>query len=104
MCKLVADGIPLRQIVKLPKFPGAITFMRWLKEHQDFAANYALAKEIKIKRWAAQIPDIVNGRVPDKDGKIDWSLPPPSLGKGMRAHIKLRVATRKWLLANMPKR
>ena len=43
-------------------------------------------------------------RLPDKDGKIDRSLPPPSLGKGMRAHIKLRVATRKWLLANLPKR
>ena len=75
-----------------------------MEEHKDFAAKYAFAKDFNIKRMAGQIPDIVNARVPDKDGKIDWSLPPPPLEKGKLAHIKLQVATRKWLLANMPKR
>ena len=98
---MVTGGMPLREIFKHPKFPGAFTFSRWLEEHKDFAAKYAIAMEIKIKRWAAQIPDIVNGRVPDKDGKIDWSLPP--LNKQKLAHMK-RVATRNWLLANTPKR
>ena len=98
-CKVSLTS-PLSEAPPEPALRGVSTFWRWLEEHKDFAANYALAKEFKIKRWAAQIPDIVNARVPDKDGKID----PPPLGKGMRAHIKLRVATRKWLLANMPKR
>lgn len=104
ICKLLADGMPLRVLFKHPKFPGFSTFWCWLKEHKDFAAKYALAQEIKIKRLPARVSDIVNARVPDKDGKIDWSLPPPPLDKGTLAHIKLQVATRKWLLANMPKR
>ena len=89
------------RISKHPKYPSYTTLFRWLREKPDFAVKYARAKQDFLEEMAAEIIEIVDARVPDADGNIDFDVPPPSrpLDKQQFEHMDRQVAHRKWLLA-----
>jgi hypothetical protein len=45
ICSEIADGQSLRRLCEAEGMPNRSTVLRWLNEHEDFAARYARARE-----------------------------------------------------------
>lgn len=87
ICSLVADGLSLRTITKSSKeFPSMARIFEWLREHEDFAAQYAKAKEDAADAMAQDLQDITD----------DMSIPSD--------HKRIMVDTRKWILSKVKRR
>lgn len=76
--------------------------MRWLHIHSEFRDQYARAREAQAEHWADEIIEISD------DGTNDWTERQNKDGSTYEAidseHInrsRLRVDTRKWLMARM---
>jgi hypothetical protein len=107
ICEAIAGGLSLREVAKLPEFPGRATLFRWLEQYPDFARQYALAKEWRIETMADDIIDIADAREIGEDGTLDRSVLCASraLDSDTRAHIADRIAQRKWRLQmEMPRK
>lgn len=77
-------GDTLRQVCKLDWMPSASTVMDWVREDREgFSARYALAREIGALTMADEILEIADNK--GEDVQRD----------------RLRVDTRKWLLAKV---
>ncbi len=78
--------------------PDKSQVFRWLAIHQSFRDNYAIACEARMSAMAEEILEISddgsNDSYLDEDGKArtDWDV----IGRS-----RLRVDTRKWLMARM---
>lgn len=82
--------------------PSKSTVMRWLASHQEFRDQYAGAREAQADYYAEEIIEISD------DGSNDWMDRKLSDGsteevenKDVLARSRLRVDTRKWLMARM---
>lgn len=82
--------------------PGKTTVMRWLAEHSEFRDQYASAREAQADYYAEEIIEISD------DGSNDWMERNRGEGeteeienKEVLARSRLRVDTRKWLMARM---
>lgn len=98
ICERLASPESLRSICDDEDMPSKTTVLRWLRQNEEFRAQYARAREDQADAFADEILDISDdGRrdyVPDEDGHevVDHD------------HIqrsKLRVETRKWLMGKM---
>lgn len=87
ICRRLADGEGLVAICRDKHMPAEAAVRKWaLDDREGFYARYARAREIQAERWADEIIDIADG-----DG--DWQ------------RARLRVDTRKWLVAKvLPKK
>lgn len=96
VCTLLAEGYTLRQVAKeIGCTAPAIT--TWAREDDEFATRYARAMELRCERMAEEILEISD------DGSNDWM---EREGEAVADHehiqrSKLRVDSRKWLLAKM---
>jgi hypothetical protein len=104
VCKLLADGWTLNQACQQLGLAGR-TVRRWALDNDDFAPQYARARELGYQAMADELIEISD------DGRNDWMS---ILGKNGQAidvpnkevidRSKLRVDTRKWLLSKaLPK-
>jgi hypothetical protein len=59
ICDLVAEGQNLHRISKLDGFPPRWRIYEWFKENQDFADNYARAREDRADWRASKIDEVV---------------------------------------------
>lgn len=82
--------------------PDKSTVMRWLASHQEFRDQYACAREAQADYYAEEIIEISD------DGTNDWmerklsdGSSEPVENKDVLARSRLRVDTRKWLMARM---
>lgn len=96
ICDMIAEGWTLRQIGKELGCSGsAIT--EWALADNEFAAQYAHARELQVEHMAAEILEISD------DGSNDW-MDREGMRAGDHEHIqrsKLRVDARKWLMSKM---
>ena len=99
ICERLADGASLNSISKLEGMPTEATIRRWaIADRDGFAAKYAQAREVGYLKMADELVDIAddNSRdvTVDADGKesVDYEVV---------ARSRLRVDTRKWMLARM---
>lgn len=78
--------------------PGKSTVMRWLDAHAEFRDQYARAREAQADYWAEEIIEISddgsNDTYKDEDGH-------ERTNQDVIARSRLRVDTRKWLMARM---
>lgn len=98
ICRRVAEGESLREVCRTPGYPADSTVRLWyIQNREGFAEQYALAKQAQAERWADELLEIAD------DGTNDWIERKD--GKALNAeHInrsRLRVDTRKWLLAKV---
>jgi hypothetical protein len=76
--------------------------MRWLAEHQEFRDQYARAREAQADYWAEEIVEIADDGTNDyvdrqnKDGSTYETVNSEHINRS-----RLRVDTRKWLMARM---
>ncbi len=101
ICERLIDGDSLLTICGEDGMPSYSAVMAWLRRHEDFAHNYARAKEIHADRKFEEIQQIAD------DGRNDWMAIHGDDDAGWRLngeHVqrsKLRVDTLKWRLGRM---
>ena len=91
ICGLMAEGMSLRKICALDGMPDKATVFRWLAKHPSFRDQYAQAQEDRTNAMAEELLEIAD----QYDAESDNATPD---------HInraRLRIDTRKWLLAKM---
>lgn len=102
ICERLSLGESLREICLSEEMPDKSTVMRWLSKHEEFRDQYAHAREAQADHWADEILEIAD------DGTNDWTERQNRDGSTQEVidseHInrsRLRVDTRKWLMARM---
>lgn len=102
ICTQIALGSSMRTVLKGKDMPAMSTVFKWLREREDFSKQYARACEERSEAMAEDILDIAD------DGTNDWMEIERKDGstyevfnKEAAQRSKLRVETRKWLMAKM---
>lgn len=102
ICIRLGLGESLREICRDEDMPDKSTVMRWLAAHAEFRDQYAGAREAQADYYAEEIIEISD------DGSNDWMKRQRTDGsteevenKEVLARSRLRVDTRKWLMARM---
>jgi hypothetical protein len=101
ICVRLGLGESLREICRDEDMPSKTTVMRWLAAHAEFRDQYASAREAQADYYAEEIIEISD------DGSNDWMLRKQGddetevENKEVLARSRLRVDTRKWLMARM---
>lgn len=102
ICSRMSGGQSLRKICRDESMPSMSMVMRWAASNDDFREQYRRAREDLLEHWAEDIIEISD------DGSRDYIE--SDLGDGVvgnrvdHDHIarsKLRVDSRKWLLARL---
>lgn len=65
ICHRIIEGESLRSICRDPNMPGTTTIMRWLKNKEDFRAQYAWACEARTDADATEIVEIADKATPE---------------------------------------
>ena len=88
ICARIAQGEGLKGICRADDMPAAWTVYRWLrmKEHAEFCDMYARAREDQQEHWADEIIEIAD------------------LASYNVHQARLRIDTRKWLMAKLAPR
>lgn len=101
ICELLADGQSMRTVCKQEDMPAMSTVFKWLREHEEFSEQYAIAKEESADAMAEDLLEIADTPVMGEvktikpDGLIEVKQ------DDMLGHRRLQVDTRKWLMAKM---
>src|SRR5689334_9626997 len=66
ICQRLKEGETLRQICRSEGMPSKTAVLHWLRDREDFRAQYAHARELQTDHWADEIIDIAD------DGSNDW--------------------------------
>ena len=107
ICERIAHGEGLKAICAASDMPGAPTVYRWLRmeEHREFRDMYARAREDQQEHWADEIIEIAD------DATNDWMERETKSGETVTVvnsdninRSRLRVDTRKWLMAKLAPR
>ncbi len=107
ICVLIAEGLSLRNIEAVEGMPTKTTILRWLirADCAEFCDQYARAKELQAEGEADEMIDIADT---PQLGVIETIKPDGSVEvrkEDMLGHRKLRLETRKWILARrLPKK
>lgn len=102
ICVRLGLGQSLREICRDENMPDKSTVMRWLAANPAFRDQYAGAREAQADYYAEEIIEISD------DGTNDWMERQRNDGsveevenKEVLNRSRLRVDTRKWLMARM---
>lgn len=103
ICERLAQGESLRSVCRDEGMPAISSIFKWMREHEAFSKQYALAKQESADAMAEDIMDIADDGTNDwmektnADGEIiGWTLNGEHVQRS-----KLRVDARKWLMAKM---
>ena len=97
ICARIADGESLRAICRDDGMPQIRSVMRWLAAHPEFSQQYARAREEQADKIFDELLEIAD------DGRNDW-IEKEQGSVVDHEHVsrsKLRIDTRKWMLARM---
>lgn len=83
ICERIADGESMRSISRDEKMPCMNTLFKWLREREDFVAQYAIAKDDAADSMVEDILLIAD----NEDQDVQRS--------------KLMVDTRKWIASKL---
>lgn len=109
ICGRLAEGETLREVCRDANMPGYSTVKRWLLDNEEFRAQYARACEARADHWADEIvliADDASGDYADARAvRLNGVYPPteqatdPKFNAEHVQRSKLRIDTRKWLMA-----
>lgn len=101
ICQRMAEGETLTEICRSEGMPAFASVHRWADRHAEFGEAFARAREAQAHRWAEEVIEISD------DSRNDWITRQTERGEEIMVnheHIsrsKLRVDSRKWLLAKV---
>jgi hypothetical protein len=103
ICARLSDARSLRSICLDEDMPGQTTVFKWLRQHEEFAKQYARARETQADALFDEILDIAdNGsndwmeRHDDEGGNIGWRENGEALNRS-----KIRIDARKWMAGKL---
>lgn len=98
ICDRLAEGESLRSICRDEEMPVQSTVFKWLAQREEFAKQYARAREAQADAMADEILEIADDGRNDTyiDGNGDERTDPEVIGRS-----RLRVDARKWLASKM---
>src|SRR6266404_7464278 len=98
ICARMAQGESVRSICRDEEMPATSSIFLWLSRHKEFSEQYARALEARTNAMSEEIlefsDDGKNDTYEDGDGNT-------STNHDVIARSRLRVDTRKWLMARM---
>jgi hypothetical protein len=98
VCGKIAQGQSVRSISAEPGMPGQTTIYQWLQAHDEFAVQYARAREAQAEHFQDEILSIAddgrNDTYEDENGGVRTD-------QDVIARSRLRVDTRKWLMSKL---
>ena len=99
ICERLSLGESLRSICRDESMPSQSMVFRWLASNVDFREQYAHAREVQADSWADDIIEIAD----DSSGDVirDPESGNERFNSEYAARSRLRVDTRKWLMARM---
>jgi hypothetical protein len=98
ICDRLSLGESLRRLCSDDEMPSKSMVMRWLADNAEFRDQYAHAREAQADHWAEEIIEISD------DGTGDVIVDDEGnerVNNDVINRSKLRVDTRKWLMARM---
>lgn len=98
ICERIAMGESLRTVCKADDMPAMSSVFKWLREYKEFSEQYARACEERTEAMAEDIIDISDESSRDFIQTEDGRQIP---NNEAIQRSKLRVDTRKWLMAKM---
>lgn len=107
ICDAIAEnGKGLRTLcAENDHWPSVTTILSWLIKHEEFQTLYARAKELQAEHMAEEILDISDEENGDAYIEYDKDGNPVAKLDGQAVQrSKLRVDTRKWLMAKLAPR
>jgi hypothetical protein len=99
ICRRLADGESLRKICSSEGMPSKWTVLEWLAKDEEFAAQYARARELQAELYLDEIIAISDDSALDTE--IDPETGAERTNHEVVARAKLRVDTRKWAMSKM---
>lgn len=107
ICERLAAGESMRSVSRDENMPAMSTLFKWLREHESFSEQYAIAKEESADALVEDMLDIADNQVEQPlvvDGvPLTDSEGNPILIKDAVSvnHARLRVDTRKWAASKL---
>lgn len=102
VCQRLSGGESLRKICRDESMPCTTTVMKWAREDEAFAQQYARAREDLLEHWAEDILEISDdGRNDYLEGQDGDGNPVHRVDHDHIQRSKLRVDSRKWLLSKL---
>lgn len=102
ICAELADGKSLNEACKAEGMPAESTVRGWaLDDVEGFAAKYTRARAIGYERLADEILSISDTTQPGVKTKVNDKGEIETTEGDMIEHRRLRVESRKWMLAKM---
>jgi hypothetical protein len=95
ICKQLALGNSLRSVCKADGMPDVSTVFDWLHKYDDFAKQYAWAKEESADAMAEEILDLSD------EGRQVISSGAEKKSSAYAQIVRLQVDTRKWIMSKM---
>jgi len=101
ICERLANGESMRSVCRDESTPAMTTVFRWLREKDDFRAQYAIATEERAEAFVEDMVDIAD------NATNDWMKSNGEDNEGYRLNgesiqrSRLRVDTRKWAASKM---
>ena len=100
VCAELAEGKSLRTVCKQDGMPSVATFLRWVDERPELVEHYARARALCLDAMAEDILDIAD--TPEIGQKTISKATGIEITEGdMVEHRRLRIESRKWLMAKM---
>ena len=103
ICQRVGEGETLNKICRDENMPSRPTVVSWVIQNKEgFSDIYARAKELQLEHWADEIIDVSDDATNDymerggKDDAPGWIVNGEHISRS-----RLRVDSRKWLLAKL---
>jgi hypothetical protein len=87
ICKRISEGESLRAICRDPGMPTEGAVRAWARaNHDDFGAQYRIARELQLDSWADEIVAIADQEQADPRDR------------------QVRIATREWIMSKLAPR
>lgn len=104
ICQRVGEGETLNQICRDEHMPARPTVVSWVLQNKDgFSDIYTRAKDLQMEQWADEIIDVADDATNDfmerkngDDKESSWVLNGEHVQRS-----RLRIDSRKWLLAKL---
>lgn len=95
LCALLAEGKSLRTVCKEEGMPDLSTVFEWIRTHEEFSLQYAMAKAESSEAWHEELADLGDQAI-----ELAQSVDSKASGAVVQA-VKLKADNIKWMMSKM---
>ncbi len=100
--EIMSTNKSLRTICRMEEMPCMTTMLKWLRENEEFALQYARAKQEQADYFVEEMLDIADDSKNDNETRYTAEGEPYIVeNKEWVNRSKLRVDTRKWIASKL---